>query len=245
MIPGDESKRRLGDVWRQLLLSAGVLLVPPLVMTAFVMHFGFPSSQGVEQPATERADRRQLATSFAPASADQHPIAERTPVSDRPNQNTKDPTRYTLESEQSVIAEVMASTDISGKVSEQSLDAGRRSPARATASLAVPQKAIAATEELHPSASARLTPRADETGGWFVQLSAQKTEGEAQSAFRAAQAKFSVLAGYQLLVRKKDRGERGTFYAAQVGPLNRGGANELCDNLKRAGAGCFIERSVR
>jgi hypothetical protein len=47
MIPGGESKRKLGDVWPQLVLSAGVLLVPPLVMTAFVMHFGSPSSQGV------------------------------------------------------------------------------------------------------------------------------------------------------------------------------------------------------
>jgi cell division septation protein DedD len=54
-----------------------------------------------------------------------------------------------------------------------------------------------------------------------------------------------VLAGYQLLVRKKDQGERGTFYAAQVGPLPRSEANELCDNLKSAGASCFIERSLR
>jgi len=78
-----------------------------------------------------------------------------------------------------------------------------------------------------------------------VQLSAQKTEGEAQSAFRAAHAKYSALAGYQLLVRKKDQGERGTFYAAQVGPLGRSEAKELCDNLKTAGATCFIERSLR
>jgi hypothetical protein len=78
-----------------------------------------------------------------------------------------------------------------------------------------------------------------------VQLSAQKTEGEAQSAYGSAQAKFSVLAGHQLLVRKKDRGERGTFYAAQVGPLPHSEANKLCDNLKTAGASCCIERSLR
>ena len=72
----------------------------------------------------------------------------------------------------------------------------------------------------------------------MVQLSAQKTEGEAQSAFQAAQAKYSLLAGYQFLVRK-----RGTFYAAQVGPLARGEANELCDNLRSAGARCFIQRN--
>jgi len=69
MIPGGESKRKLGDVWPQLVLSAGVLLVPPLVTTAFVMHFGPPSSQGVGQQVAERAERRQLATSFALASS--------------------------------------------------------------------------------------------------------------------------------------------------------------------------------
>jgi cell division septation protein DedD len=78
-----------------------------------------------------------------------------------------------------------------------------------------------------------------------VQLSAQKTEEEAQLAYRAAQAKISALAGYQLLVRKKDQGERGTFFAAQVGPFARSEANELCDRLKSAGASCFIERSLR
>jgi len=220
-------------------------------MTAFVMHFGSPSPQGVGQQVAERADRRQLAMSFALASADQHPvIIERRRVADGPaastlNQATRRYTPAGSRSEQSVMAEVMAPTDIFANVSEQLPDAKRRSPARATASLAVPQTAMAATEETHPSASARPTPRANETGAWVVQLSAQKTKGEAQSAFRAAQAKFSVLAGYQLLVRKKDQGERGTFYASQVGPLPRSEANVLCDNLKTAGASCCIERSLR
>jgi hypothetical protein len=39
MIRGGESKRKLGDVWSQLMLSASVLLVPPLVMTTFVVNF--------------------------------------------------------------------------------------------------------------------------------------------------------------------------------------------------------------
>jgi cell division septation protein DedD len=251
MISGGESKRKLGDVWPQLVLSAGVLLVPPLAMTAFVMHFGSPSLQDVGQQAAEHADRRQLVTSFALASAGQPVITVRRRVADGPaastlNQTTKDPTRYTpsgTRSEQSVMAEVTAPTDRSAL--EQLPNVRRRSPARATASLGVPQTAIAAMVESHPSSSSRPTSHANETGAWVVQLSAQKTEGEAQSAFRAAQAKYSVLAGYQLLVRKKDQGERGTFYAAQVGPLGRSEANELCDNLKTAGASCFIERSLR
>jgi hypothetical protein len=77
-----------------------------------------------------------------------------------------------------------------------------------------------------------------------VQLSAQKTEGEAQSAFRAAQGKYSsVLGGHQPLIRKKDQGDRGVFYATQVGPFPREEANQLCENLKSAGGTCFIQRN--
>jgi cell division septation protein DedD len=78
---------------------------------------------------------------------------------------------------------------------------------------------------------------------WVVQISAQKTEAEAQSAFRAAQTKYSVLGGYQPLIRKKDQGDRGVFYAAQVGPLVRDEANQLCENLKSAGGSCFIQKN--
>jgi hypothetical protein len=74
-----------------------------------------------------------------------------------------------------------------------------------------------------------------------VQLSAQRTEEEAQSAFRAAQSKYSVLAGYQLLVRKKDQGGRGVFYAAQVDPLARDEATGLYNRIKSAGGNCFIQ----
>ena len=56
------------------------------------------------------------------------------------------------------------------------------------------------------SGARRATPPAG-SGGWIVQLSAQKTEAEAQAAFRAAQAKYSALAGQQPLIRKKDQGE--------------------------------------
>ena len=103
------------------------------------------------------------------------------------------------------------------------------------------QPSVAAVEPARP-APAR-APRTSEVGGWVVQISAQKTEGEAQSAFRVAQNKFSVLSGYQPLIRKKDQGDRGVFYAAQVGPLPRDEANQLCENLKSAGGNCFIQRN--
>jgi hypothetical protein len=118
-------------------------------------------------------------------------------------------------------------------------------PSQAAAPLALApqsQPSVAAVEPTRPPAPPRAAaPR--EGAGWVVQLSAQKTEGEAQSAFRAMQTKYSMLGSYQPLIRKKDQGDRGVFYAAQVGPLAREEANQLCENLKSAGGNCFIQRN--
>jgi hypothetical protein len=91
-------------------------------------------------------------------------------------------------------------------------------------------------------AAAKASPLGE---SWVVQLSAQKTEAEAQSAFRAMQTMYSVLGGHVPLIRKKDRVGRGVFYAAQVGPLARAEANKLCESLKSAGGSCFIQKSSR
>ena len=94
------TKRKRGDIWAQLSISACVLLLPPLVMAAGVMAFG-PSSpqgqQGAVQEATAPraptaantavsvAERSNMApegtTSFALASAEMHPvITEKRPI---------------------------------------------------------------------------------------------------------------------------------------------------------------------
>jgi SPOR domain len=44
-----------------------------------------------------------------------------------------------------------------------------------------------------------------------------------------------------VLIRKKDQGGRGVFYAAQVGPLTRDEANGLCNRIKSGGGNCFIQ----
>ena len=104
-----------------------------------------------------------------------------------------------------------------------------------------PPSTVAAVDTTHPAPAKSAPPSGS---GWIVQLSAQKTEAEAQAAFRAAQAKYSVLANQQPLIRKKDQGERGVFYATQVGPFpQREEANQLCETLKGAGGNCFIQRN--
>jgi cell division septation protein DedD len=89
-------------------------------------------------------------------------------------------------------------------------------------------------------------PGAIETGGsgFVVQLSAARSEPEAQAAFRTMQAKYSVLSGRQPLIRRKDQGERGIFYATQVGPFGlKGDADQLCETLKSAGGTCFVQKN--
>jgi hypothetical protein len=105
------------------------------------------------------------------------------------------------------------------------------------------QSSAAAVDTARSPAPAGATPRAIEGGGWVVQLLAQKTEVEVKAAFRAMQTKHSMLGSYQPLIRKKDQGEHGVFYAAQVGPLTREDANQLCIKLKSAGGTCFIQRN--
>jgi len=122
----------------------------------------------------------------------------------------------------------------------------RVAPSQSAAPLALTpqsQSSVAAVNTASPAAPARATPRTDESGMWVVQLSAEKTEAEAQSAFRVTQTKYSVLGSYQPLIRKKDQGERGVFYAAQVGPLVRDEASQLCETLKSAGGSCYIQRN--
>jgi len=97
-----------------------------------------------------------------------------------------------------------------------------------------------------PQAAPEAAMRAVEAGGFgfVVQLSAQRSEPEARAAFRTMQAKYSVLSGRQPLVRRKDQGERGIFYAAQVGPFGvKSDADQLCETLKSAGGTCFVQKN--
>ena len=80
--------------------------------------------------------------------------------------------------------------------------------------------------------------------GYYVQVSAQKSEEEAKSSFRGIQAHHSGLLGGQApVIRRKDLGNRGIFYGAQVGPLSREAAAKLCEDLKAAGQSCMIQKN--
>ena len=78
----------------------------------------------------------------------------------------------------------------------------------------------------------------------MVQVSAQKSEAEAEALVPRHAARYTVLGGRQPLIRRKDQGERGVFYAAQVGPFGtKEEASQLCETLKTEGGTCFVQKN--
>jgi len=116
-------------------------------------------------------------------------------------------------------------------------DAAARAPTPAstrTASIAAPGAAGPMTTASTPPA-----------GAYVVQLVSNKSEAEAQAAFKTLQTKYpGVLGSRTALIRRVELGDKGTYYRAQVGPFAHSEqANSLCDNLKAAGGQCIVQRN--
>lgn len=94
-----------------------------------------------------------------------------------------------------------------------------------------------------PSPAAEAAPAAG--GGYAVQVSSQRSEADAQTSFRALQAKYpSQLGGHQPMVRRADLGDKGIYYRALVGPFaSQEQATSLCSSLKAAGGSCIVQRN--
>ena len=113
-------------------------------------------------------------------------------------------------------------------------------PRQTAATPAPPPTAAART----PTHTASVAP-APTNGSYAVQVSSQRNEADAQAAYHSLQAKYpNQLGGHQVLIRKVDLGQKGTFYRALVGPFATAGeANELCSGLKAAGGQCLIQKN--
>jgi hypothetical protein len=113
-----------------------------------------------------------------------------------------------------------------------------QAPANAPVSLSPQQQAPAPTR----TASAQPTGG---SGGYMVQISSQRSEADAQAAYRAMQSKFpNVLGSRSAMIRRADLGERGIYYRALVGPFSQAeDAGQLCNSLKAAGGQCVVQRN--
>lgn len=119
-------------------------------------------------------------------------------------------------------------------------------PARSDSVGAAPSRsrttvARASTPESNTPAAA--APSAN--GAYAVQVTSQRSEAEAQAAFRSLQAKFpNQLGGHQPIIRRADLGAKGVYYRALVGPYaSAEQAAGMCSNLKAAGGNCIVQRN--
>jgi hypothetical protein len=94
-----------------------------------------------------------------------------------------------------------------------------------------------------PSVAGTQSPASAAAGSFTVQLSAQKSEEDAQSTFRALQAKYpNLLDGRQPIIRKKDL-PSGVFYGVQVGPFAHDEAVQFCEDMKSAHGECWLQKN--
>jgi hypothetical protein len=100
-----------------------------------------------------------------------------------------------------------------------------------------------------PSARTKVASRssaAAPAGAYVVQVTAQRTEAEAMSSYRAMQQKYpSVLGGREPNIRRVDLGDKGgIFYRAQVGSFTSfEQANTFCDSLRAVQGQCIVQRN--
>lgn len=107
-----------------------------------------------------------------------------------------------------------------------------------------PRSRVARTEA--PSAPVVSAPvAAPSAGGYAVQVTSQRSEAEAQSAFKSLQAKFpNQLGNRQPIIHRADLGDKGTYYRAMVGPFaSSAAAAAMCSNLKAAGGSCIVQKN--
>ncbi len=108
------------------------------------------------------------------------------------------------------------------------------------------RSAVAQPTAISPAAPAPAAAPAPSAGvGYTVQVTSQRSEAEAQSAFRALSAKFpGQLGNQQPIIRRADLGDKGVFYRALVGPYaSMEQAAGVCSSLKAAGGTCIVQRN--
>ncbi len=108
-----------------------------------------------------------------------------------------------------------------------------------------PQHARANTAPMAVASTSAVPASPPPTGGYAVQVTSQRSEGEAQAAFRELRAKYpNQLGGREPIIRRADLGDKGTYYRALVGPFaSAEEAAGLCSGLKAAGGACIVQRN--
>ncbi|SHG05343.1 Cell division protein DedD (protein involved in septation) [Kaistia soli DSM 19436] len=133
-----------------------------------------------------------------------------------------------------------AADDTAPAMAAPAKDASQLSaPAAAAPEVAAAPTPVPATPE--PAAPAA-TPS---SGGFVVQVSSQRSEGAAQTAYKSLQRKFPSLMGdREPDIAKADLGAKGVYYRVRVGPMaTRDEAVNFCEQLRAAGGTCIVQKN--
>src|SRR6266566_7663437 len=107
------------------------------------------------------------------------------------------------------------------------------------------QRARVAAANPAQTAPAASAASSGASGGYMVQVSSQRSEGDAQASYKALQTKFpAALGAHDPVINRADLGDKGIVYQARVGPFgSRDEALQFCVSLKSAGGQCFVPKN--
>ena len=225
--------------------TAPAKIVPPATPPADAQASSKPFQERVGAVPTERIVPREEQPVSLPVPPQPRPSAPQTafapsaaaplvaPPPSTPPGAFNEPKRVRTQ----VIRPDAASVD---PIAQPPSGSAARAPAAAKQSGSAPM-AIAPQSDPGPRTKvATRTPSAPAAGSYVVQVSAQKSESEAQSSYRALQQKYpSVLGGREANISRA-HGD----YRAQIGPFaSAEQATAFCDNLKAAGGQCMVHRN--
>ncbi len=93
------------------------------------------------------------------------------------------------------------------------------------------------------AAPARVASAPAGNGSYLVQVASQRSEADAQAAYRSIQSKYSgVIGSRQPVIKRAELAGKGTYFRAMVGPFTtRDQAIQLCSSLKSAGGDCVVQ----
>lgn len=117
-------------------------------------------------------------------------------------------------------------------------------PAPAPTPRSDPQQVAAVAPRAPAPAGAAAQPKPS-AGGFVVQVTSQRSEADARTAYSSLQKRFpQVLGPYQPSIQTATVGDRGTYYRVRVGPFGSSSdASTVCNNLRAAGGDCVVARN--
>jgi sporulation related protein len=218
----------------QPLVGSGVLASEPKKIRTIAIHPDQPVVADAAQPSGALVSNAPV-RSASPAS----PVRAAPPVQ---TARGAPPDNATVDSEQEAPSAPAPRPSPSVR---QAAPASTNAPLSLNPDAAPTRAPAAARPAAAPTHIASAPPQTAQSSGSYVQVSSQRSEAEAEAAYRSLQAKFPTqLGGRSAQVHKADLGAKGIYYRAMVGPFaNAAEASQLCASLKAAGGQCLIQRN--